>query len=170
MGGRKMKIARLPFGTSPITAEGLAWSAGFLEGEGSFSFKSSIAISASQVQLWPLMRLQSLFGGSIQMNGRPKPRCQPCRVWYLHGHRAAAVMMTLYTFMSPRRQQQIRLSLKRWKPLQVANALRQSCPKGHPYRRLPNSTRRYCPTCSNAHHQRWLQTKQEASSCVNTII
>ncbi|WFU42625.1 hypothetical protein QA640_09275 [Bradyrhizobium sp. CB82] len=100
-----------------IETTDLKWAAGFLEGSGSFSFTSSLALTGSQADLWPLERLQSLFGGTIKPSGTPKNKV--VLSWYIHGHRAAAVMMTLYVLMSPRRQAQIRSALAIWKPLKL---------------------------------------------------
>lgn len=102
----------------------IAWAAGFLEGEGSFGRysrgNSCLRIRASQVELEPLERLQKLFGGHINSlpvrhpNGRIE-KCQPISEWFLSGHRAAALMMTIYKFMSPRRQNKIKELLDHWK-------------------------------------------------------
>lgn len=136
-----------------------AWAAGFLEGEGSFTYQASLAVSASQVQRWPLERMASLFGGRISTNGRvTQPQRQLCFVWYLHGHRAAGLMMTLFLLLSPRRRDQIRRALTIWRSKAVAPSQRLFCPFGHPYTQQKH--RRRCPTCSNASHARWLRRKQ----------
>lgn len=126
----------------------LQWIAGFLEGEGSFTYHASLAVSASQVQRWPLEKLRVLLGGSISTNGRLKqPQRQLCSVWYLHGYRAAALMMTIWSLMSPRRQKQIEVALAKWVHKKVANQQREHCPLGHPYKQLKN--RRICTICAN---------------------
>jgi hypothetical protein len=146
--------------------EDLFWVAGFLEGEGSFRCKPTLTVCASQVQLWPLEKLQSLFGGGISSNGTKRQvenGHQLCHMWHLSGYRAAALSMTLYSLMSPRRQQQIATALEFWKPLKLANYLRQTCPQGHPYRRLPGGQRRrYCVQCSNALRNQRTAAKREA--------
>jgi len=81
--------AAKPNGEAPVGNVQLHWTAGFLEGEGTFAYSSSLRISAAQVQLQPLQRLQALFGGSIKRNGRPKKGQQTCHAWYVHGHCAA---------------------------------------------------------------------------------
>jgi hypothetical protein len=100
-----------------IETKELRWAAGFLEGSGSFSFKSSLALTGTQADKWPLDRLREMFGGTIKAAGKPVNK--QVLSWYLHGHRAAAVMMTLYCLMSPRRQEQIRSALAIWKPLRL---------------------------------------------------
>ena len=91
----------------------LAWAAGFLEGEGSFS-KGSNRVSASQCQREPLDRLAEMFGGTVRerkdRTERPWHQ-QQIHQWDVSGSRARGVMMTIYLFMSPRRRSQIRASL-----------------------------------------------------------
>lgn len=87
---------------------GLAWAAGFLEGEGCFL---SSRVHAPQVNREPLERLTRLFGGGIYLT-RPKVRrWNECFRWHVSGTRARGVMMTLYALMSARRQAQIRKAL-----------------------------------------------------------
>jgi hypothetical protein len=84
-----------------------------MEGEGYFhSRKASgmMDLQASQVQKWPLDRMQALFGGTIYKN--PKVTFYH---WRLPGVVGAGLAMTLYPLMSPRRQEQIRFALTRWK-------------------------------------------------------
>jgi len=94
--------------TIRIRLRDLAWAAGFLEGEGSFSGRSRV--SASQVQREPLDRLASLFGGTVRerkdRTSRPWHQ-QQLHQWDVSGARARGVMLTLYPMMSQRRQQQI---------------------------------------------------------------
>jgi hypothetical protein len=108
-----------------ITARQIEWTAGFLEGEGSFGFYrpvrkdrrwrvGSLAIQATQVQKSPLEKLQSLFGGSLIFVSRPHPR-KNIWAWCIRGHQAAGVSMTLYSLMSTRRREQIRVALDAWK-------------------------------------------------------
>lgn len=102
-----------------ITNNELIWAAGFLEGEGSFhigkvSKWQQLVVSASQVQLWPLEVLKKSFGGSIYKEPT-KGRRQECGKWVVTGPRAAGVMMTLFALLSPRRQEQIKKALLRWR-------------------------------------------------------
>ncbi len=155
----------------PISTSDLMWVAGFLEGEGSFSLKTSLQVAAAQVQLWPLERLVKLFGGSIFTEKTPQDRGRHnCSQWYIHGHVAAGVMMTLFTLMSPRRQAQICTSLQKRMTQKIANKYRTHCPHGHEYRLIKhiaiqkNRRHRYCPTCSNESHKRWLQQKRTVTN------
>lgn len=98
------------------TIRDLEWAAGFLEGEGGFrGERTNEQVYVGQVQKEPLLRLQRLFGGSIRAR-RATPRDQyqrsPLSVWVLCGSRARGLMMTLYTLMSTRRKEQIRVALE----------------------------------------------------------
>lgn len=132
----------------------LKWAAGFLEGEGSFNIQKRnrvIRVAASQVQQWPLVKLQVLFGGRMyyHRNGsgpkHPTPRIWN---WCLNHTHSAAVMMTLYPLMSPRRQEQIRAALAEWRILRQYQ--RATCPHGHSRaifaKRKKNGHRR-CTAC-----------------------
>ena len=100
--------------------EDLYWAAGFLEGEGSFTNpNNSEQARASQADdnKEPLIKLQELFGGSIYHKSREKQRKQGKNYkdqieWGLYGARARGLMMTLYVLLGPRKQEQIRNSLK----------------------------------------------------------
>ncbi len=96
------------------------WVAGFLDGEGSFSLSGgkparTPRLQATQVELFPLEKLHRLFGGGTIRVQRPNPLSRhTCHTWVLTGPRAAAIMMTIYPLMSPRRQGQIRRVLAIW--------------------------------------------------------
>src|SRR5262249_38765227 len=113
-----------------ISPRDIEWTAGFLEGEGSFRYRPyqgrTSEVSAPQLQRAPLEKLQRLFGGHIWIRRRGSGH-QDMWVWYLHGARAIGLMMTLYSLMSPGRQAQIRGALSAWRMRQ--NRQRKSaCP------------------------------------------
>ncbi len=92
----------------------IAWAAGFLEGEGSFSRtgNGTIRIDAGQVGTWPLELLLTWFGGRIYDAHEPS-RNYNIRRWYLGGERARGLALTIYPLMSPRRRGQIKAALDR---------------------------------------------------------
>ncbi len=94
---------------SPTLAD-IAWSAGFIEGEGCFSSHNTCTVSVAQVQREPLERLQRFFGGSISAR-LGKGRKHGLNVWRVSGARARGVAYTLYQMMSPRRRRQIRAGI-----------------------------------------------------------
>ena len=148
-----------------IAIRDLEWAAGFLEGEGSFSGGRWIRIGAAQVQKWPLERLQRLFGGSIVPHHvKSTGKQQPCNQWRLTGHQAAAVMMTLFSLLSPRRKEQIVVTLTQWKMQGIEHRLKTRCPKGHPLRRGKRG--RYCPICKAKSYAEW-KTRNKSRTYYN---
>lgn len=105
---------------SPSVAD-LAWAAGFIEGEGTFSplqvtlrngeRRSYARIIAYQNNPEPLEKLQAMFGGVIRRFER-KRATEKAGTWAVNGSRARGVMFTLYTFLSAKRREQVRMSLK----------------------------------------------------------
>lgn len=85
----------------------IAWAAGIYEGEGSLQCHgpNGIQVRVGQKEFWLPERLRDLFGGSTlerQMND------QPFSEWHISGARARGFLLTVYGFLSPRRQGQIR--------------------------------------------------------------
>ena len=88
------------------TIQDIAWAAGIYEGEGSCQKKPySTAVRIRQKDSWLPLRLKVLFGGSIcyRKDGQLD--------WFASGSRARGFLMTIYKFLSPRRQKQIRHAL-----------------------------------------------------------
>ena len=99
--------------TSRPSVKDLCWAAGFVEGEGSFhrTPNGSNDICVTQVNYEPIGKLLSLFGGNVKLRHRPTPQ-QPIWIWRANGARGRGIMMTLYTLMSTKRQEQIRVALR----------------------------------------------------------
>lgn len=105
---------------SPSNAD-LAWAAGFLEGEGCFSrVGASGHAEACQVNEEPIVRLQTLFGGTVSQrlqsrrilpNGSESRSGSPIWRWRVSGARARGIMFTLFHFLSARRRGQILAAL-----------------------------------------------------------
>lgn len=93
------------------TAEQIAWAAGFLEGEGSFSAMSGndhrARITAGQKEPEPLTKLLAWFGGRIYKQSK-----REYHSWILRGHQAHSLMKVLRPQMSSRRQAQIDVALE----------------------------------------------------------
>ena len=84
----------------------LAWAAGIFEGEGYMGRQrqTSQQCGVGQKDRWVVDKFQAMFGGSIgvrEMNG------EPFYQWHIHGARARGFLMTMFTFLSPRRQGQV---------------------------------------------------------------
>jgi hypothetical protein len=92
----------------------IAWAAGFIEGEGTFAGRSSYSrtehVSAPQLQKEPLTRLVEYFGGSIHCRRTAKGK--KYYNWQATGSRARGVMLAIFSFMSPRRRNQIKAALR----------------------------------------------------------
>lgn len=150
-----------------ISQQDFGWIAGFLEGEGSFGKTShktkqgydggSIYICASQVQLYPLEKIQKLLGGNIHKrshnNGNPKHK--DYYSWQVCGMTAEQLMKDLFSLMSPKRQQKIAELLSWYDSLPGSNFRkngRTHCRKGlHAWTneniRLDHKGKEFCHPC-----------------------
>lgn len=148
----------------------LAWAAGFLEGEGSFGCHGgSTRVSAGQVQKEPLDRLSKLFGGKMWLKQPTGMSTKPIWIWYLKSKRSAAVMMTLYSFMSPKRKTEIEGALDVWKNSRVMrDAGSTHCMNGH---EISGNNARFiasrkyptCRICTNKVRKEW--RKRTGAQC-----
>lgn len=101
-----------------VTMCDIHWAAGFLEGEGSFTLCGvDPRIQATQVELDPLYKLVALYDGKIYQKKQKSGGLgkKLCHSWVLGGKRGAALMMTIFSLMSKRRQGQIMHVLSSWK-------------------------------------------------------
>ena len=99
---------------SPSMSE-VAWAAGIFEGEGwsrGSRQYSGLMVAVGQKGRWLPDRLAELFGGSVLFEGIFKSGPYRGRKrgyqWHIHGVRARGFLMTMYAFLSTRRQGQIR--------------------------------------------------------------
>jgi len=90
------------------------WAAGIWEGEGTCSSSHGTTSYAriTQEDPWLLEKFQKLFGGSIKSikSSQFKPD-KEYPIWILSGVRARGFLMTIYTLLSPKKQEQIKRSL-----------------------------------------------------------
>ena len=102
-----------------IKATTIAWAAGVYEGEGSIGISGAktkkqrlyrrskgigVFVILPQKPLWVLQELKKNFGGSIG----EKRKKDGCRCWFLFGPSAKGFLMTIYSWLSPRRKRQIK--------------------------------------------------------------
>jgi len=155
-----------------ISLNDLYWSAGFLEGEGSFMKcgVGTIVVSASQVQKEPLDRLYKLFGGGMNVFSRKEVKGNIYHRWQIYGPKAEVLMKMLFPIMSPRRQNQITAVLAWYASRPGKNFTKSGRTKWvkceHPFTPentyiYPKSQRRCCKTCMKASHDRY-NAKQKA--------
>lgn len=103
--------------TIRVKANHIHWIAGFIEGEGSFTWcGSTICVSATQVDREPIDKLFKLLGGGTNVFSRKEIKSNGgiYNRWNAYGPRAAGIMMTLYPLMTKRRQLKIKELLDRW--------------------------------------------------------
>jgi hypothetical protein len=101
----------------------IAWAAGIYEGEGTAlrakAGRGSEHVAVVQKDPWILYRLAMLFGGHVSkqrtrpksINGGPVKDYGDIYCWFIGGARARGFLMTIFTFLSPRRREQARVAL-----------------------------------------------------------
>jgi hypothetical protein len=89
-----------------ITTIDIAWAAGIYEGEGTCNYRGD-TVSIAQKNRWILDKLQSLFGGKVHNYLEQNN----AHYWRIHGPHARGFLLTIFTFMSPRRRKQIRTEI-----------------------------------------------------------
>lgn len=137
----------------------LEWVAGFIEGEGSFVFnRNTLNVSVSQVQKWPLEKLSEILGGKVY---RCNNKYGGYFMWCANGVRAAAISMTLYALMSPKRKEQIRKVLGLWRRVPPRGEHWTHCKNGHLFTDVNNVPAfkkiglRRCRICRNQYARNW---------------
>lgn len=149
-----------------VTISELAWAAGFMEGEGYFgSAKLGCpVVSAVQVQKEPLQRLEKILGcGSIYWRQPKLKNAQPQHTWLAQGKYAAGVMMTLYSWLSPKRKTEVRKALDFWRSVRAAPIYQTHCRYGHPYTYSFKEGRRRCKPCHNDASRRYMARQKGAA-------
>lgn len=157
--------------------EQIAWGAGFLEGEGSFTVNGAGTpqLSACQVQKEPLERLAAMFGGAVKFRdyaGRYSPNNQSYYVWGRMSANGYGVMMMLYPFMSPLRKAQIRRVVEKWRSRPGKHSTWKKCHAGHEFTEQntliyvdpKGGKHRYCRTCRRATRKSFVARKKMASA------
>lgn len=132
-----------------INVNDIYWSAGFLDGEGCFHRPGRMLISAAQKDIEPLKKLQSIWGGSINLY-QQKGRANPIHQWHISGGTAAGIMMTLYSLLSTRRQQVIEAVISNWKTRRGRRMRGDICIRGHRVDFVSTAVgrRNRCPICA----------------------
>lgn len=107
-------LARLAPSERP-TMKDIAWAAGIFEGEGhAFVHRTRRGatgqIVVTQKDRWILDRLKALFGGSVYVYTQGA-RDYTMSYWKLSGARGRGFLLTVFTWLSPRRRAQVRLAM-----------------------------------------------------------
>ncbi len=146
----------------------LHWAAGFIDGEGSFTrCGGTISVSASQNDKWHIEKLYALFKGNTNIFSHKliKGNDGVYHRWSVYGPRAAGVMMTLYSLLSPRRQAKISELLAAWlkqpgfhKPYKI------HCKHGHPMAEdnlyISKKGKRECRACALISRRKYVERKK----------
>jgi hypothetical protein len=85
--------------TETLSILDIAWAAGVFEGEGCCTDRHQATVT--QKDTWLLKRLQALFGGRVSADSHGYSR------WVLTGSRARGFLMTVFSFLSPKRKLQV---------------------------------------------------------------
>lgn len=83
----------------------LAWAAGIFEGEGSVN-SNGFSLQVYQKDPHILHQLRNWFGGSVRV--RKNGTYEPIHTWTLCGARARGFAQSIFSFLSPRRRNQIK--------------------------------------------------------------
>ena len=105
-----LKGSRQKFSPKHPTMLDIAWAAGIYEGEGHCRCDhGAIRVIVVQKDPWLLHRLASKFGGTV---GDYRQTRNVCCEWKIYGPRAKGFLMTIFSFLSPRRRGQIVAALE----------------------------------------------------------
>src|SRR5271155_2414631 len=101
------------YNESMITSQQLAWAAGIFEGEGCCSWTSRERncqeVMIKQNDPWILDEFSRIFGGKVSpCKGSNKLSHNLGYRWRVSGPTARGFLMTVYSFLSPRRQAQVK--------------------------------------------------------------
>jgi len=145
-------------GVAGITAQQIGWIAGILEGEGCFIVRP-IQLRLQMTDRDVVEKIANLLSAKMTKNRKLRSRKQLYGL-YIGGKKAAAVMMSIFSFMGQRRRKRIREALMRWNRRPVRYADQLLCSRGHQFARIPshwkhNRGRRYCPQCKKVSNKRY---------------
>jgi hypothetical protein len=115
----RANLKRFPAIEHPTMMD-IGWAAGLYEGEGSVAKRQNapaLMVTIPQVDRWILDRMARLFGGSVFFHSYAEKREGPSKGtirkfyrWFVNGPRAMAFMLTIYSFLSPRRKMQFQMA------------------------------------------------------------
>ncbi len=149
-----------------MNSKDLGWIAGFIEGEGTFNWaRVTPCVSVSQVQRWPLDKLQRLCGGNVYYIVRKtkNPKWNDYNKWYIYGDEATKLIKSIYPFLSPKRQEQAKaIYTKRYQQVNAPKLIKTICKHGHLWIKkniytFKKDGRQICKVCARGWREKWLQ-------------
>jgi hypothetical protein len=124
-----------------VTREGLAWAAGFFDGEGSFitvrdGGHIGCMVSVGQTDDEPLHKFMAVFNGIGAVNGpyaRAKPNERPMFYYTVRGfEKVQAIMAMMWPFLcGPKKRQATEMMSEVVPHARRMIEKAQSCPRGH---------------------------------------
>jgi hypothetical protein len=161
---------------TPLSSLQIAWLAGLLEGEGCFSKggpsggtrrpdgrQRQITVTLAMTDCDVVQRVADMLGTRVGLKSIPADGRQKQYMCRIYSSRAAAWMMTLYSFLGERRRARVRELLAYWRTQPIANANKQHCPLGHAFIRSLRRRgvwRRICRVCERQAYQRYANKKR----------
>jgi hypothetical protein len=152
-----------------ITSRDIAWAAGIYEGEGNFT---GVMVRVVQKDSWLPYELQKKFGGKVKQYTRSTDG-KEYHFWSIGGATARGFLLTIFSYLSSRRKEQILKHPLFFKDPDFLPA--EFCPNGHPYNEeniywetgydekgQPRKWRT-CKICRKAHYDRKNQKRREES-------
>ena len=135
----------------------IAWLAGILEGEGSFinACRGSPRVSLSMTDEDVVNMAVAIAGGKYVGTRRFTNHYKTQFILQICGHRAAALMMTIYPFMGMRRKAKIKEILTQWKQSLYRRQIAPSIFCGHIERK--HYAKNMCQSCYRNEKRRNLQ-------------
>ena len=153
-----------------MTSLDVAWLAGLLEGEGTF-FRprryGTLRVVLGMTDRDIVERAASLVGRPSVYEAKrknKKPHHKTQYWWMLTGHSAAAVMMTIYSFMGERRRTKIQQLLEEWRSTPYKKRINPVTLCEHKARR--HYAHGFCKSCydkSRSHRGQVLDTKHPSN-------
>jgi hypothetical protein len=153
-----------------ISLVNIAWSAGFIEGEGTFTFyeKGNFPyITVGQKDIDLLQKLKNTYKGNIYHRERSGINQTPIEIWQIGTNNAIAIMMTIFPFMSKKRKNEIIQVINKWKGTRIVaqnSKFRTHCKNGHPW--VPENIRvskyqNYCLPCNKEWWKLYLERRKQ---------
>ncbi|HEY4761339.1 MAG TPA: hypothetical protein VIH42_12220 [Thermoguttaceae bacterium] len=146
------------------------WLAGFMDGEACFSmWGKTPSITIAQKEMWPLEKVHKLVGGKFyKFKNWGTNKETFYNSLHIHGKRAIGLMMTLYSLLSPRRQEKIEEIIAKWKLIPCRgehNRIKTHCKRGHEFTEQntymkADGSGRECRKCQKIHNEKYLSKKQ----------
>lgn len=152
----------------------IAWCGGFMSADGCFSWNGgsrgkggSPMVSVSQVRQETVKKFADIFGVSVRRNDHKSAKGGEVWVSQIYGPKAIGVMLTLYTYLSTPKREDVDRVVSKWINMPsrgAVNANKTHCKHGHEYTEEntyhKKSGGRECRTCQKEYSRRYEQRKK----------